>query len=121
MITDAQIAQRAAEILARDGWCQGTGLDAMGRRCIMGAGRTAVREMIPPPVTAVSIQMVHWRFETDDRVDAWGHALSRVLRMWVPKWNDQPGRTAGEAIRALQEFAAQNTVQPEPVKVACSA
>ena len=76
-----KIRERAAQLLERDGWCQGTKKDAQGRRCLSGA------------LEAVA--------EWEEAGDVW-YALRMELNAVPSAWNDAPGRTLAEVLAALR-------------------
>lgn len=90
-MTTKEVFAAAADVLERDGWCQGSmyRADEDGRiigRCLLGAVRQAAKTY-------------------DDYVFA-GDLLVDLLDRAPSTWNDTPGRTADEVIAKLREFAS---------------
>jgi hypothetical protein len=87
-VTAAEILRRAADVLRRDGWCQGDMRRADGHRCMAGA-------VIAAMVTVDG----HWSRAIE-------HAFFSVIGTHDRTgWNDTPGRTAAEVIAALEAAA----------------
>lgn len=87
----ADVLLRAADVLETDGWCQLTGVDSKGRRCIVSALGLASGE------GAGSGQL-------------WAQANLAVLRqlgndLLLSAWNDERGRTADEVTALLRATA----------------
>ena len=78
---------KAADLLERDGWCQGTLMDADGKRCGAGAliGST----------------------NGNDYWDAVNEIRRAVGTHRVSTWNDAPERTADEVIALFRKLAAE--------------
>ncbi len=76
--------RRAADMIERQGWCQGQWADKHGRVCIMGAlGDT---ESDPAAFCAAC------------------HRLSTHLGQRLSMWNDEPGRTKDEVLAMLRSL-----------------
>ena len=87
----------AADILERDGWCQGANTDREGRHCLLGALRKAWE------------QTLGWIWTTT-ALDSLCAGLP-LGGEWPSSWNDTEGRTAAEVISLLREAAAAPEVQ----------
>lgn len=94
----------AAELLVTKGWCQGDYSDGAGRSCALGAMSFATRN-------------------ARGRTPLWSE-LCDWLRLGagtdcIPTWNDTPGRSAEEVIRAMDAayiLALQEEgIEPEDV------
>lgn len=84
--TKRDVLLRAAEILERDGWCQGKVYD--GDACCM--------------VGAFMLARIHSPVEGHP-FPAW--PLPDIDGMVPGKWNDAPGRTKEEVVAKLRELA----------------
>jgi len=76
----------AAALLRRRGWCQNAYMDNGGRYCVAGAIGNV----------------------TQGNNALWGETMKKLtqfLSFNAPTWNDRPGRTADEAIAALEDCA----------------
>lgn len=83
----------AAELLERDGWCQGHFKNKVGQRCLRGALIAA---------TANDGYINTKRLvEATEAIEA-----AHDGRFYGATWNDRPGRTADEVIALLREAAA---------------
>jgi hypothetical protein len=86
--------RQAADLLRRDGWCQGTSRKSTGERCLMNAVRTASGS-----------------YEDENAVDRLNNILSRLqlkLNMTFPAyWNDVKGRTVEEVVDLLEDMAVE--------------
>ncbi len=86
-MTAAEVARRAADLLERDGWCQGRFSTFARRRCLSGALMAADRWGSPAVQQVQKQVLVH-------------------TGTWCPsQWNDAPGRTADEVIALLRQVA----------------
>jgi hypothetical protein len=88
----AEVLDKAAEVLERDGWCQSNFENKAGERCAVGALRQASRELDG---------IISFRIEART-------ALAEYLEISsldVIEWNDTRGRTAAEVIDALKHTA----------------
>lgn len=84
----ADVLHAAADLLERDGWCQGVYVSHGGARCAEGA----IHAVAPSSQVALDAEM----------------ALSRALGGDHPvRWNDAPGRTQKQVAAKLREAAAQ--------------
>jgi len=84
----ADVLNRAADLLERHGWCQDVYVDDAGRMCAQQALMQAEPDV--------------YRRATARRVldeQAGFESLN------IPKWNDQPGRTAKQIIAAFRAAA----------------
>ncbi len=89
MTAAADVLDRAAALIERDGWVQGDyGWSGVGW-CASGAIREAAR-----PVTL----KVH--------VSA-GSALRAAIGPGIERWNDDPDRTQADVLAVLREIAAR--------------
>jgi hypothetical protein len=93
----------AADVLERDGWCQGR-LHTRGRHCTRGA-----LNVVAGVVAASGASEAEYlaAIERSDRAEA---VLARSLGLGlgpgaVPIWNDAPGRTPEEVVAALRAAA----------------
>lgn len=91
----------AADVLERDGWCQGR-LHTRGRHCTRGA-----LNVVAGVVAAYGASEAEYlaASERSDRAEA---VLARSLGLGpgaVPTWNDAPGRTPEEVVAALRAAA----------------
>lgn len=87
-ITTSEFLRKAADVLERDGWCQGTHTDPYGRRCAFGALQVA-------------------RAYSDIRDDG-SLKVYRLLHErtgGVIDWNDAPGRTKQEVLALFRNTA----------------
>lgn len=82
----ADTLNRAADLIERDGWCQGLGRDADGSRCAAVALHDAQADRLV------------WR-------GAYRALKARVGTRLVVDWNDTPGRTQAEVVAALRAAA----------------
>ena len=82
----------AADILERDGWCQGANTDREGRHCLVGALRKAWEDELGWIWTSTILDSLSTRLELGGE--------------WPSSWNDELGRTASEVISLLREAAA---------------
>lgn len=81
---------KAAQIIRERGWCQRVGREADGRVCALGAIAEATRHTI---VEVIMCSPVAARLRK--------HISGRT----ISDWNDEPGRTAGDVIAALETAA----------------
>lgn len=92
-MTESDVLEKAADLIERDGWCQGgDGRDGKCR-CMMVAIADA-SDSAPPPRLSL------WQ-RTRDAI--WGYLGVTS----GAKWNDAPERTAAEVIAALRSAAAK--------------
>lgn len=77
------ILSRAADLLEREGWCQGQSKNFEGRYCVLGA----VDKVARPVERHAAVQ------ELRRRLDA----------AYVHEWNDTRGRTLTEALAVLRQ------------------
>ncbi len=92
VVTAAEVARKAADLLERDGWCQGRLYSDDGERCLLGV-LIAVEQYLDTP-------------DEVDEIDAVDEAIGcRVGTPFLAKWNDAPERTADEVIALLREVA----------------
>ncbi len=87
-MTAAEVARKAADLLERDGWCQGRLVGNKGDHCILGA-----LDAVDPSEDA--------RF-----LKATSDFILRVKGA-VTLWNDAPERTANEVIALLRQVATE--------------
>ncbi len=89
-MTAAEVARKAADLLERDGWCQGLFRDGT-RRCLSAAITAAVADVSAP------------RRDIADEVVR--DALRRHTGMTSTRWNDAPERTGDDVIALLRQVA----------------
>ena len=89
-MTIKEVFAKAADILERDGWCQGRYVDRFGRRCMAGAILSA----------GTGYAGGDWTSKERKFADEFGWDLD-----WA-RWNDTKGRTQDEVIAKLRELAA---------------
>src|ERR1700734_325160 len=94
------ILARAAEVIKRDGWCQGTYHNEKGNHCAIGAMLQAMKELGGAFTTPVN------------RVRARIHFCSVNSIVCVPVWNDKLERTKEEVIAALEVAARIEPKEP---------
>jgi hypothetical protein len=94
-MTPREVLLAAAELLERDGWCQGQLWDERGRRCASGAILFSSLGVPPTP----NPDLVD-----SARVMLFGHCPKDVLS--IPHWNDSPGQTAENVIATLRRAAS---------------
>jgi hypothetical protein len=87
-MTPSQVLLAAADLLERDGWCQGTLRDGIGRHCTNGA------------INAVTLV-----YMGDPFSGAWKLLYSLLDRTSVTAWNDAPWQTAENVIATLRKAA----------------
>ena len=87
------VLTRAADLIERDGWCQGGS--------IVGKKRCAA--------AAIGDVLATYRTSTlACRREIVG-ALLHATGLWsIPDWNDEPGRTKEEVVAALREAARRS-------------
>jgi hypothetical protein len=86
----ADVLAAAADLLERDGWCQGHLHDDAGRRCIRGAISAAAFDLAPEGGRRAF------------RVAA-SSSVRQIIGMPLVEWNDAQGRTAADVIAALRD------------------
>lgn len=82
----AAVFTAAADLLERDGWCQGEYEDGEGRRCAAGA------------ISCVTTG-------DDDAYALARGALRAATNGRIAIWNDDPARTKAEVIGLLRDLA----------------
>lgn len=99
-MTTAEILEKAAEIIERDGWGQGNGIwPPNGGACLV-----------------TGICRAEGMSDTNTRIALWD-----VVRSYLDfdgpiyEWNDAPGRTQEEVTRMLRGLAAKLSEQPSMV------
>lgn len=90
----AKIAEDAAKILERDGWCQGTARDEAGRRCAVGAITRAYYELLSEQ-----------RMDSYDCMRTFDGIERRLELESLGRYNDADGRTAEQVIAKLRYAA----------------
>ncbi len=89
-MTAAEVARKAADLLKRDGWCQGRSEGPNGERCLVAA-----------------LSVAGWR---STRM-AWRRVFEAIRQEAgapsLTDWNDTPGRTADEVIALLRQVATE--------------
>jgi hypothetical protein len=85
-MTPSAVLLAAADLLERDGWCQGIGRNGAGKRCVT----FAIDESTGSKVILywVAIQL-----------------LRKTIRENTVDWNDAPGQTAENVIETLRRAA----------------
>lgn len=83
----AAILQKAADMIDRRGWCQGMGMDGMGRVCAVRAIGTVAGDNVV--------------FASDALRRLEDHLNIRFVSLW----NDVKGRTKDEVVAALRAAA----------------
>ena len=101
--TEADVLERAADLLEEFGWCQhqyartafGVGVDVDDARaasfCAVGAIDRATLDLAAAPLRSPAVQ----------------EFLKDVPGRWFADWNDAPDRTKQEVVSALREAAAR--------------
>ena len=103
----ADVLDKAADVIERDGWCRHEYHDPEGRHCTVGAIEAAV------------IQEGH--FPISETIDEAEDSLDRWLGQSVAAWNDDIARDVREVITSLRECAASLRSQDQPVSAASAA
>ncbi len=85
-VTPAEVARKAADLIERDGWCQGRFRNGR-RRCLVAA----LDDVSHEAVTELAVVRVVLKEHTGER--------------WSSDWNDAPERTADEVIALLRQVA----------------
>jgi hypothetical protein len=93
----AEAADYAAEVLERDGWCQGVSVDPRGRVCFYGALATAAQEL-HLPYGAINKQVTRAAHEE--------LSLPQITPIGIVEFNDAEGREAHE-VANLFRFTAK--------------
>lgn len=88
----ADVLNRAADLIERDGWVQGRFRGPNGEHCATDA-----------VVCACEFSMVVY----NDAVDV---LLEAIRRQNLPRWNDEPGRTQAEVVAKLRAAARRGGV-----------
>lgn len=100
----ADVLEKAAEVIERDGWCQNQLTDEAGRVCLVGAIEKAAFGEIRS-VASMPVHDARWRLRCG-AVDAVTVALGGGGLFAVPsRWNDLPGRDQFEVIDLLKSVA----------------
>lgn len=113
----SEVLENAADILERDGWCQGNLVRPNGSRCSIGAIRKALRDEMALKVRSdpdyiISPAMTHYQEKLAiqwvlDAAEATGSV------MHLPHWNDQPDRTKSEVLDAFRKAAKLARIDEE--------
>jgi hypothetical protein len=105
--TVADLLDRAADLLERDGWCQGSLDNADGQRCVMGAVYAARDDLVWSNDLASERSLSVTHQATDALFDAIG---------WnIPEWNDSEQTSFEDVLSLLRGVAAeQRGLRPEP-------
>jgi len=93
-----EILNSAADLLEKDGWCQGYPNNALGQRCALGA----IWDVEHYGPEAGQAEDLVRQLITKKR---YGGTVSATYPLAISTWNDQPGRTAQEVIAVLREAA----------------
>jgi len=88
MSAAADVLNKAADLIERDGWTQGT-YQLDGKRCVDGA------------ISATSHDWSTWR----NRKEARELLRDTIGAQILVDWNDAPGRTKTEVVAALRAAA----------------
>ena len=92
----AVVLRAAADLIERDGWCQGS-RRVGAARCLVGAvSETADRMFGGGPRACRAERAAYWAVESAD---------PGVWEVGVVAWNDAEGRTAGEVVGVLRAAA----------------
>lgn len=95
-VTAADVLGRAADLLEEFGWCQGAyGSKTYGAFCAMGATMSAARDLGCFADEGRQREMFHEALANLDAA-TFGN---------TGRWNDVPGRTAGEVVAKLRQAA----------------
>lgn len=93
-----EILNAAADLIERDGWCQGA-FRRNGKHCLLGA----IAETVAGDARS---GFNHILAHNDDAREAVRVFLATVqCDLGVPHWNDKPGRTQTEVVAALRKAA----------------
>jgi hypothetical protein len=94
--TVADTLRAAARVIEEHGWCQDVAVDAEGRHCALGAVAEITGYEIGSPEYRSSFREARIALEMYLGVPTIGSV----------SWNDEPGRTEGEVLRALRGAAS---------------
>lgn len=94
----ADVLNRAADLIERDGWCQRRYRGQDGEHCVSDALIRAAG-MGEPGDTGQQARVMTLYCEASDALRA------KVRRKNLPRWNDAPGRTQAEVVAALRAAA----------------
>ncbi len=106
-VRGSAVIRGAAEILRKDGWCQGQAVDDYGRKCSIGAliysieprgryvGGAEAEEMAAKLASTVAIAAAGYALN-NERFDGW---------LQLVGWNNDAKRQAAEVIAAFDEAA----------------
>lgn len=81
----------AANILEHSGWCQYAMQDEKGRLCMLGAIKMAMY-----------MKNVSGEYYQRSVIRVMQH-IGGKTRYRIPEWNDEPGRTKAEVVKALRD------------------
>jgi hypothetical protein len=101
-----EVLFKAADVLERDGWCQGACVNSQGQHCAVGAIMQVLAEadaIRVRPFSVLTIVENHLMLEDHASQIRPGNAPSAS----VVCWNDQVGRTEGEVIETLRAAASR--------------
>lgn len=98
------LLRKAAEVLDRDGWCQGRMDTPGGRRCALGALYKASSELSDG-----------YHVEPDRWIEAREGAASSIVEHlsgeWILVWNDQPERRMSDVVKLFGQVADEEEVR----------
>ena len=93
MLTPNEVLANAADYIEQHGWIQHNAEDSRGQVCALGAiGRAAYAPGVP--------ENERW-----DLYDEASDVMVDHLGRQIIEWNDTPGQTAEEVVRAMREAA----------------
>ncbi|AXN53447.1 hypothetical protein HOT81_gp029 [Gordonia phage Fryberger] len=98
MPNDAELFDKVADILERDGWCQHEAHNEAGNHCALGALEVAAGEMYGDKYLNHYPRVY---LKVTKGIDPDFHS--------VPAWNDTKGRTAQEVIDQYRALAKEET------------
>lgn len=108
----SEVLDRAADLLERDGWCQGALHDSAGRMCAVGALRRAIVVQVDLDPSTLG--------QVDEVEEAARRRLMAVAdpRGWVgaggvPDWNDREGRTFQDVLDTFRKAAKNARLDEE--------
>lgn len=103
------IVRRAAEVIEKHGWVQGTAGDTEYGMCIRGAiNFVEVQELDSPISTGSEYEFSEWMDGIGQFVELRAaHTLIARAggRYLIPLWNDERGRTKEEVLLYMNKFA----------------
>lgn len=91
---------KAADLIERDGWCQGVLRTATGEHCALGA---IVETIAGGGITDRALAQSVWT--NPDVIDARNALYETIGNKTIANWNDEPKRTKTEVVAALRDTA----------------